>query len=135
MQDAIIRENHKSLRRSSMKRIFFINIILLLFAVSSGYAYDRGHSWDGGVVDSIYEGTYKVPDSRGGMKDVTYDMMIISGEKYVVDADCEFFELYKEGSHGSVNRRRIRHADINEGDTVTIKRIGRTLIEISREER
>ncbi len=118
-----------------MKKIFAINIILLLIAVSSGYAYDRGHSWDGGVVDSIYEGTYQVPDSRGGMKDVTYDMMIISGTKYVVDPDCEFFELYKEGNHGSVNRRRIGRSDINEGDIVMIKRIGRTLIEISREGR
>ena len=114
-----------------MKKIFSIITILFIIALSNGHAYDRGHTWDNGVVESIYEETYKGPDSSGRIKSTTHDMMNISGNKYKVAPDCVVYELFKKDVSGAADRRKGRIEDINVGDRVLIKRIGRILIEIS----
>jgi hypothetical protein len=114
-----------------MKKIALISIFLVFVALSSSYAYDRGHTWDNGVVEAVFEKTFQVPMEDGTTRSVTSNMMTISGKTYEVDAKCKFTSVRKTGKGHGVKIRNIRLSDILEGDRVLVKRIGKILIEVS----
>jgi hypothetical protein len=114
-----------------MKKIVTISIFLVFVILPGSYAYDRGHVWDNGVVESIFEETFQVPMEDGTTKSVTSNMMTISGKTYKVDPDCKFTSVRKTGVGAEIQIRNITLNDIAEGDHVLVKRIGKILIDVS----
>jgi hypothetical protein len=99
------------LQGGTMKRI--VLAIMLSFFLFSGMAvaYNTGHVYRNGVVNSI-----------------SSDTITVSRLNYKIDSKCRVVIQYKEG--GMFHERRARLSDIETGDTVTIKMIGNILYEI-----
>jgi hypothetical protein len=92
------------------KSILAISLFLFLFSGLS-LAYDSGHVYINGKIDSIGS-----------------DTITISGIHYTIDKKCRVVIQYKE--HGSFHEKPASLWDVNTGDSVTVKMIGNILYEI-----
>lgn len=98
-----------------MKSYKFLAFIFLFFFVNTSFAYDSGHVYINGIINSI------------NASNIT-----ISHSTYRIDKKCKIIILYKENN--SFHEKQGRFSNINIGDSVTAKMIGGILYEIIIEE-
>ena len=94
-----------------MKRILFLSVAFVLFALTLAQAYQTGHVFINGKVVLI-----------------AGNMITIGDATYKVDPTCKVVIAFKE--HGSFHERPARLLDVARGDSVTAKKIANTLYEI-----
>ncbi|MFA6054270.1 MAG: hypothetical protein WC769_02725 [Thermodesulfovibrionales bacterium] len=98
-----------------MKQILSAMLLCLFLFSGLATAYDSGHIYINGIVNSVSSGT-----------------IAISHLTYKIDQKCKVVIQYKES--GSFHEKPGRLWDINTGETVTAKEIGAVIYEIIIEE-
>ena len=94
-----------------MKKVILATSLFLFLFSGMAMAYDSGHVYINGKIDSIGS-----------------DTITISGIHYKIDKKCKVVIQYKE--HGSFHERPATSGDVHTGDIVTAKKIGRIIYEI-----
>ena len=98
-----------------MKKVILATSLFLFLFSGISLAYDSGHVYINGKVNSI-----------------SSDTITISGIHYKIDKKCNVVIQYKE--HGSFHEKHGTFWNVHTGDIVTAKMIGGILYEIIIEE-
>lgn len=98
-------------KEAVMKRTLFPIVVAVLLVWGVAQAYDSGHSYINGRVTSI----------AGAAIAIEY-------ANYTIDPKCRVVIIFNEND--SFHERPARLSEINQGDTITAKKIANTLYEI-----
>jgi hypothetical protein len=103
------------LKGEIMKRIASVVIVFLFIFSGIALAYDSGHIYRNGQVNSI-----------------SSDIINVSGERYKIGKICKIVIQYKQNN--AFHERHANFGDVHTGDIVTIKETGKIVTEIIIEE-
>lgn len=116
-----------------MKKLFStVLTLIILLSAASAFSLDRGHVHITGRVDSLGTRTDTIPVEIGRTRTETYQTITISGIMYKIASDCTI--LIESEQNGNYIRKQGTLRDILPGESVTARKIARTLNEIIVEE-